>query len=168
MSPRISPSWEQNETEKDSMLKKLQADVLRREEKLERILEGNKLPKWRYPEEAVKLIIEAQSAASENQELLTSDIKEVLRWPSPDHTHEEHYYEAKGPDSMFNRTKNWFAEEGFDEFETMYSFSDRWDKEKLTVKILVPKELPKGQNAPVMWFFHGGGFVSLVPTKRNR
>jgi hypothetical protein len=55
----------------------------------------------------------------------------------------------------------WFDNMGFHVFETPYAFSDGWDRKEIMVTFLVPKDLPSNCEAPVMWFSHGEGFVSI-------
>jgi hypothetical protein len=155
----ITPkSWKPEE------LKALQERNDNREKRLTKIL--SKYPKdvakWDYPAQAIQVIEEARREASEYHELLSRDLTAALEWPTPEMADENYFYQAKEANSIFNRNKNWFAEEGFHDYETAYTFSNRWDKQEVTTIILVPKGLPQGHKAPVMWYFHGGGFVSEV------
>lgn len=125
-------------------------------------------PKWEYPDRAMDIIKQAQAEASKYEELVCGRLTQLLEWPTKQMAgerkifyDEDFFYEAKGPNSMFDRNKEWLAEQGFHGFKTQYSFSDRWDKQPLHVTIWVPMGMKPKHIAPVMWFFHGGGFVRL-------
>ena len=119
--------------------------------------ECGELPKWDYP---LGIIKEAQDAAKKHRDLVSGRLTRLLEWPTKKEADGNLFYEADPPNNIFNRSKEWFSEQGFHSFETQYSFSDGWDKQSLTVAIYVPQQLPDDQMSPVMWMFHGGGFVS--------
>ncbi|KAI4672380.1 uncharacterized protein J4E78_000881 [Alternaria triticimaculans] len=119
--------------------------------------ECGELPKWDYP---LGIIKEAQDAAKKHRDLVSGRLTRLLEWPTKKEADGNLFYEADPPNNIFNRSKEWFSEQGFHSFETQYSFSDGWDKQSLTVAIYVPQQLPDDQMSPVMWMFHGGGFCT--------
>ncbi|KAF1830293.1 alpha/beta-hydrolase [Decorospora gaudefroyi] len=148
--------------EESKQIAALQDRVGIRESKLKNIV-GNDyaaLPKWDWPEDAMKIVKEAQKDAIKNRELVTRHIRDLYTWPSEDLANEKVFLEGKGAFSTFTRSRAWFEEEGFHEFTTNYSFSNRWDKTYLPATFLVPKVLVPGHKAPVMWYFHGGGYCT--------
>jgi hypothetical protein len=155
-----TPKW--SEAEKAS-LENLRKRIRMRKAQLDSLLllYPDVSGKWDWPSEAIEIVRDARTDATNNKELLTKDLNEILEWPTPALPGEDYFYNAEGPNGMFDRNKDWFEEEGFNAHETTYTFSDTWDKAEIKATILVPKNLSTRHKAPVMWFFHGGGFVNL-------
>jgi hypothetical protein len=144
-------------------IKDLKKGIEDRKRRLTQALKGHDNEcKWKYPEDAMEIIKEAQAAAKVHSGLVNTKLTELLEWPSKEKAREDFFYEATGPNNMFNRNQKWFDTQGFEKFNTQYSFSDRWDKQPLNVTIYVPKSREPKHKSPVMWFFHGGGFVSRL------
>ncbi|CAN9297346.1 unnamed protein product [Alternaria alternata] len=119
--------------------------------------------KWNWRNkapEAAKIVEDAQEDAADYQEMLEKELARLYTWPSPDLTDGKIFLPGKGVFATFNRKDTWFDDMGFSIFQTDYTFSDNWDKERMPVTILVPNDLPVGHKAPVMWFFHGGGYCT--------
>lgn len=147
------------------MLEGLQQRNQERDAALDKIFEKEAKPrKWNWPPEALKIVKEAQVDKTNVEELLTRDLVELYTWPSKELARDDVLIEGKGAFVTFNRKRTWIEDLGFYKFQTDYTFSDNWDKERMVVTFFVPKGLPAGYKAPVMWFFHGGGFVSYLLT----
>ena len=153
-----TPTWT---PEEESQLEELRKLNEAREEKLKEIVKpGDNLPKWKWPQPALDLVKEARKERTRVNDLVTRDLEKLYTWPSTEMTRPDIFIKGKENFAMFNRGWMWVQGEGFDDFTTDFTFSDRWDKERMEVTILVPREMKSGHEAPVMWLFHGGGYVS--------
>jgi hypothetical protein len=117
------------------------------------------IPKWEYPEATMKKIQELRSIGTTNKTLLRQDLDTLLEWPNARMCHPSYFYEANKGTENFPRSAKWLEDSGFQKFSTTYSFSNRWDRAAFEVAFYVPDDLKTGANVPIMWFFHGGGFV---------
>lgn len=150
------PTWTSG---KENELKEL----LKRSEGREAALKEFVKPgsrKWNWPEEALDIVERARKDRTDHNKLVTRDLEELYTWPSKGMTRHDIFIEGKENFAMFNREWTWVQNEGFDELTTDYTFSDHWDKESMEVTILVLKEMKPGHKTPVMWLFHGSGYVS--------
>ncbi|KAF1846345.1 alpha/beta-hydrolase [Cucurbitaria berberidis CBS 394.84] len=94
----------------------------------------------------------------DNSNFVREKLDPLLTWPDKDSSNPKGFYEDKPP---FDRTVEWFGKVmGFDKYQTPYTFTDSWDKVEIMATFLVPKDLQPGDNCPIMWYFHGGGFVT--------
>ncbi|CAN9192713.1 unnamed protein product [Alternaria alternata] len=154
-----TPSWTSEEKKE---LKDLQKRNEHREKELTKIFGTDTRPhKWYWRNEfpkAAKLIEYAQEDATRYKGLVQKELTKLYTWPNLEMTDDHFFTPGKGIFATFDREENWFKKMGFYEYQTHYTFSDSWDKEMMPVKILVPNDLPVGHKAPVMWFFHGGGY----------
>jgi hypothetical protein len=161
-------TWTQNWSEEEhKTLQKLREDNNDREQKLANILgKDKKLPKWEWPPNAMEIVKKSQEAAEamEKNRILACDLEGIVF--EKDEKVAKYFYDRPG--KMWNRPKNnldeylWFDAIDFHVFRTPYTFSDRWDKKNIMATFLVLNTLPAGHKAPVMWFFHGGGFVCEI------
>lgn len=119
------------------------------------------LAKWEWPAPALALVEELRKLAKKNEDLVRGPMDDLLAWPDAKSADPQLFYGGKEGFETFYRSKNWFEEMGFDKYETMYTFSDAWDKCPIEATILVPRGLRDGTRVRVMWVWHGGGFVSL-------
>jgi hypothetical protein len=138
---------------------------IRELKELEKTLPEHSL-KWDRPQDVVRDI---QTKADIISEYFCKELDQLLHWPRTEklekdgkpYTDSQGFYN-KNWEERFSRTTDWFGEMGFSKYETPYTFSDNWDRAYINATILVPKNLESGDKVPVMWFIHGGGFVSIV------
>jgi hypothetical protein len=119
---------------------------------------------WELPKEAHTIRNDLQKLAKESEGLVYKPLRDLQNWLEPDKNelaHPDRFYDGIQDKVMFNRTHKWLEDMGFKKYETPYTYSHTWDKQEINVTFLVPKDLPKDEETPVMWFIHGGGFVSL-------
>jgi acetyl esterase/lipase len=119
--------------------------------------------KWNYPRD---VILEIQNRAKHINKHFSGDLDRLLHWPRTKELEKDGvpYKDYRGFYDMnwearFNRTSNWFVEMGFTKHETPYTIANNWDRAYVNATFLVPDNLKDDDNVPVMWFFHGGGFV---------
>jgi len=109
----------------------------------------------------LSLMRDIHSAAEEIKKSCSELLYELMEWPDAKHSHEDGFYEGShNVAPAFKRPKDWFERQGFTKYKTTYTYANSWDKLPLTVAFYVPNTVQKGKNSPIMWFFHGGGFVS--------
>jgi hypothetical protein len=123
--------------------------------------------KWKYP---LQILEEVQDTARGINDIVSKDLDKLLHWPRhstklgistiPD---SRLFYEGNH-EARFSRTDNWFNAMGFTKYETPYTFSDSWDRQYIQATYLVPNNLMDSDKIPVVWYFHGGGFVSTSST----
>jgi hypothetical protein len=133
------------------------------EKELEKTLPKHSL-KWNYPQNVVQNI---QINAEVINKHFCKELEQLLHWPRTKQLEKDGvpYKDAQGFydknwEERFSRTTQWFGEMGFSKHETPYTFTDNWDKAYINATFLIPENLKSGDKVPVMWFFHGGGFVS--------
>ena len=155
------PTWTHEEKE---LLNGVRERNQKREAALENIFptEDDKPRKWKWPENALEIVKNAREDKTLIEKLITRDLEDIYTWPTKELARDDVLIEGKGAFLTFNRKKTWLQDQGFHKLQTHYTFSDNWDKERISVSIFVPTEMPPGHKAPVMWFFHGGGFVSYI------
>jgi hypothetical protein len=118
--------------------------------------------KWDYPQEVVKDIHGLADRISED---VCARLETLLRWPRPDpkpevpKVEDADLFYARKLEPKFDRTTDWFEEKGFKKFETPYTFVGNWDRKYINATFLVPNNLNERDVVPVVWYFHGGGFV---------
>lgn len=100
------------------------------------------------------------AANKSNSEIVEGKRDELLEWPSKRSSDPTLFYDGKHDKVLFPRNKNWFKTMGFTKYDTPYTFTDRWDKKEIKATFLVPNNIGPNDNPGVMWFMHGGGFVS--------
>lgn len=148
------PTW--NVSEMDTLVK--QVGELKNELDSEITRHGD-TPKWEYPERTMEMIRQMRNLRETHQQLLRKDLTKLLEWPNALMSHPDYFYESNPGIENFPRSENWFEQIGFHQYHTIYSFSNRWDRAGFDAAFYVPDDLRAGANVPVMWFFHGGGFV---------
>ncbi|KAL1798244.1 hypothetical protein ACET3X_002281 [Alternaria dauci] len=156
-----TPPWTPKEIEEFG---KLQKRAEHRERALAKIFgTGTRPYKWDWPDEAPeaqRMVEEARKDALKYQDMAEDQLESLYNWPSKELAKADIFTPGKGVFATFNRKNDWFGEMGFEKCRTHYTFSDNWDKKMMPVTILVPQQMPAGHTAPVMWFFHGGGYCT--------
>lgn len=119
-------------------------------------------PKWNWP---VEIVNEVQGLAAQINDEVSKELDPVLHWPRENllpfeekHLDHELFYDGNY-EPKFDRSKEWFGEMGFTKFETPYTIAENWDRQYIQATFLVPDNLSADDEVPVMWFFHGGGYV---------
>jgi predicted peptidase len=118
------------------------------------------LPKWKHSQDNVQ---EVQEFAREIITVTSSKLEKLLRPPGKSVqivADADLFYEGRHDKVLFPRTKDWFEEMGFKRYNAPYTYADNWDKQYIYATYLIPDTIEKDQKVPLMWFFHGGGFVS--------
>lgn len=121
------------------------------------------LPKWKHPRGDLR---DVQENASNITSGTSGRLEKLLRLPNRSGktvNDAELFYEGHYDEVLFNRTKHWFKEMGFEKRTSPYSYADNWDKQYIEATYLIPDNIEQDQVVPIMWFFHGGGFVSAYP-----
>lgn len=117
--------------------------------------------KWNLSKELLETQNKLRKLARGNEELVYGRTKQILEWPDKKSADPELFYNGNHDKYMFNRTKDWFTKTmEFNVHEVAYSFANTWDMAELNATILVPKRLKVNDPVAVMFFLHGGGFVS--------
>ena len=131
------------------------------EQNLQTILDAkNPESKWKWPAEAKAVLKQMRELSKNRNSLLRRYLDPLLVWPDNESVDPKGFY---GKDAPFDRKEDWFESVvGFNKYETCYTFTDRWDKLEMMTTILVPNDLESGDQCPVIWYFHGGGFVSVL------
>jgi hypothetical protein len=157
---RITNNIPSEMTSRASQLTALARKVRVLETQLANTLHGKEaLKKWQWPAEALQIVSQLQDLARKNNALVRGPLDRLLEWPNPASADLKLFLGGKPGFEAFDRAENWFEQMGFDQYSTPYTFSSAWDKRLMKAMILVPKGLQAGTKVPVMWFFHGGGFV---------
>jgi hypothetical protein len=107
--------------------------------------------------EAWNTVLELRELDKQHKLVVRSKLNELLTWPNSTVADANFFYDGKH--NGFTRTTQWFEIMGFKEFEYTYTFTNRWDKDDVKVTFLIPNTLKENDVAPIMWHFHGGGFV---------
>jgi hypothetical protein len=150
-------------TERDDVLKRIAKEVMQLQEEYGKRTEGKtaitdkcrNFPAW-------DIVGELRALANKNRDNFESRLDALLTWPVPAVADPDLFYNGKHDKIVFNRKKDWFTTMVFKKFETPYTFTDRWDKKEMKATFLVPTNLSPKDPTSVMWFFHGGGFVSFL------
>lgn len=145
--------------QRDEVLPKLSTSVRTLESNLQNILQSNAAKsKWKWPAEAMGFVQEMRKLGEDVNVKLREELDRLLLWPNEELVNPKYFY---GTDPPFDRNEDWFENVmGFNKYETCYTFTDSWDKVELMATFLVPDNLKPGDKCPVVWNFHGGGFVS--------
>lgn len=140
--------------------------LMRQLEEAEARLKANTEPgsaKWKWPKADVKKV---QDLAAKVDAIVSKDLDNLLHWPrEPPFPHKEKHHDhelfyAGNFETRFNREKGWFGTMRFKKLETPYTIADNWDRKHILATFLVPNNIVSDEKVPVMWFIHGGGFVS--------
>lgn len=106
---------------------------------------------------------EIHDVAKEITAVVGEKLYKAMQFPDAKRSHPEGFY--AGPHNIepnFKRQKDgWLEKQGYKIHETTYTYTNTWDKVALTAAFYVPNNLETGDKAPIMWFFHGGGYVSI-------
>jgi hypothetical protein len=100
--------------------------------------------------------------AGQITKVVGKELYEAIEFPDAKSSHPEGFYPgASNIDKAFTRPKlGWFENHGYKMHKTTYTYGNRWDRVPITAAFYVPKNLEAGDEAPIIWFFHGGGYVS--------
>jgi acetyl esterase/lipase len=118
-----------------------------------------KNPKHDWPHE---LMAEIHATAGQITEIVAKDLRKAMQWPSATHSHPEGFYAGdKNINPTFTRPKTgWLKKQGYSLHKTTYTYGNRWDRVPMTAAFYIPDNLQAGDDVPIMWYFHGGGYVS--------
>ncbi|KAH7339227.1 Alpha/Beta hydrolase protein [Pyrenochaeta sp. MPI-SDFR-AT-0127] len=148
-------------TQKLEKIEDLSLEVKKHEKELEKILEAEQeRPKWNWSSKAMTVVNRLRQLANDNTSIVRQDLDNLLKWPDKTFADPKGFYGAKKGFEIFNRNEDWFEVMGFTRHETQYTFSNAWDKREVGVTFLIPDTIETGTKIPIMWYFHGGGFVS--------
>lgn len=158
MTPATRNSIPNHRQEKFEQLSRQVRDL---EANLERILRNAGSNKCDWPTESKATVKELQYLAAEtdNQALVRGRLDKALAWPNIEMTDPKLFLGGKPGFEQFDREDSWFEDMGFSKYQTPYTFSDRWDKRYINATFLVSRNIDQSAKMPIMWFFHGGGFV---------
>lgn len=115
-----------------------------------------------FSQKSWKIVNEMRELAANkaNSEVIEGRRDELLEWPSKRCSDPTLFYDGMADKITFNRNKDWFKTMGLKQYDTPYTFTDRWDKKEIKATFLVPDNIGPNDKPGVMWFMHGGGFVS--------
>ena len=113
--------------------------------------------KWEWPEEVMAIVHQMRKLGEDNIDEVRETLDPLFAWPNKESANPEKFYNSEPP---FDRTHDWFEKMGFSKYQTPYTFTANWDAAEVLATFLVPNNLEPGDKCPVVWFFHGGGFVS--------
>ncbi|KAH6037385.1 hypothetical protein HBI82_018170 [Parastagonospora nodorum] len=115
-------------------------------------------PKCYWPLDTMKNI---HRATREIKKTCAAALYNLMEWPLSRFCHKDGFYKGDhNVDPKFTRSKDWFTDQNFKKYSTTYTYSNAWDRLPLNVTIYVPDTVQEGTKAPIMWFFHGGGFCT--------
>lgn len=119
-------------------------------------------PKCEWP---LDLMAEIHTTASQITKVVGKELYSAMQWPTIQHSHPEGFYAgAHNIDPNFQRPKTgWLETQGYTMHKTTYTYGNRWDRVPITAAFYVPDNLQAGDEVPMMWHFHGGGYVSTQP-----
>ncbi|KAF2818503.1 alpha/beta-hydrolase [Ophiobolus disseminans] len=88
-------------------------------------------------------------------------LNEAMDFPTEEAYNEDKFYaKVDGkPNGVWTRAKAmWLESQGYRVCKTTYTYTNTWDRVPVTAAFYVPDTLQPGEKAPIMWFFHGGGY----------
>jgi hypothetical protein len=91
----------------------------------------------------------------------TTELYDLMGWPTKEDTDPKAFY-AGGQNALPGKrpVEGWFESQGYEKHKTTYTYAAGPDKCELTAAFYIPLNLESNTEVPIMWFFHGGGFVS--------
>jgi acetyl esterase/lipase len=93
------------------------------------------------------------------------NLNKAMEFPDAKSSNPEGFYAgAINTDAKLTRPKEgWFKKQGYIMHKTTYTYGNRWDGAPMTAAFYAPNSLQSGDAAPIIWFFHGGSYVSKAP-----
>jgi hypothetical protein len=138
-----------------SILEEKKTQLFKLEEQLKPHLDKSKHT-WPLP-----LMKRIHEAAETIKSIVAKDYYDLMIWPSKELSHPKAFFTGThNRVAGFQRKETWLDELKWSKYTTTYTYANAWDKLPLSVAFYVPDTLCAGDKAPIMWFFHGGGYVS--------
>lgn len=131
-------------------------------EKLQKELETkyHDKPQAEWPSE---LMAQYHGVAQQITEIVVKPLYDTMDFPSAAKCDPGRFFtdHADCPPN-FTRKKDWLEKKGYKMHRTTYMYSKRWDKVPIKAAFFIPQNLKSKDKVPIMWYFHGGGYVSCL------
>jgi hypothetical protein len=115
-------------------------------------------PKCQWPRQIVGKL---HNVSEQIRPALTKDLYDLMSWPNKDSADPKAFYQEGKHTLIGNRSmKAWYESQGYKKYTTTYTYAAGPDRRELTAAFYIPINLKSNTEVPIMWFFHGGGFVS--------
>jgi acetyl esterase/lipase len=116
-------------------------------------------PKSEWP---LEVMAEIHGVAKEITKVVGQKLYKAMEFPTDKFSDPELFYD-KNFNKDFARIKTkWLGTQGYRMHKTTYTYTNTWDRVPITAAFYIPDNLQPRDKSQIIWYFHGGGYVSDV------